>query len=199
MKHQEIRDKQIEEMERETELQQILELDPPEGDPITHQVHYKAISLMGDKVLDKQQLLALPVGAKVDHKAVKILGTAKLMGHQSPRALIMLGDEMEPHQVAEMIKVDRGSAVQKEKQAEQEHRERIETIMNMPPPKRHATQILEQSIINKKVICQMGDEYLQKRSLGFCPNNSRGNKKVTLVLGSTQVAAKKAEQILDGK
>ncbi len=157
---------------------------------------------MGDKELDKQQLSAIPEGAKVDHKAVKIFGESKLLSDKSSRALKMLGGEIEPQQVAEMIRVDRRYAEQKRKQEDQEHRERIEVVMNMEPQRR-ATEILELSELsinqNQKAIFQMGDDYLEKRALGFCRSNSRGNKKATFILGSTQVAAKKAQRILDSK
>ncbi len=152
---------------------------------------------MRDKELDKQQLSALPEGAKVDHKAVKIFGESKLMSDESYRALKMLGNEIEPQQVAKMIRADKQFAAQKEKQDEQKQKEDIAMVINMKP-KRRATEILE-LCVNQKAIFKMGDDYLEKRALGFCPSNMRGNKKATFILGSTQVAAKKVEYISDRK
>ncbi len=197
MKHEAIRDKQLEEIQIEIELEQILNLEPPEGGPITYQVNFKAVALMMDKELDKQQLSALPEGAKVDHKAVKIFGESKLMSDKFCRALKILGDKIEPQQVAKMIRADKQFAAQKEKQDEQKRREEIAMVMNKKPERR-ATEILE-LCVNQKAIFKMGDRYLEERALGFCPSNMRGNKKATFTLGCTQVAAKKAEYILDRK
>ncbi len=178
-----------------------MELESPEGDPITHQIHVKAAALMGDNELDKQQLSAIPKGAKVDHKEVTILGESKLLlSDKSSRALKRLGSEIEPEQVAEMIRAERRFAALKKKQENQQHRERIEMVLNTKPERR-ATEVLdlwELSINqNKKAIFQMGDDYLEKRALGFCPSNRRGNKKATFILGTTEVAAKKAQRILE--
>ncbi len=187
----------MEETQREIELQQILNLKPPEGGPITYQVNFKAVTVLGDKQLDNKQLLALPQGAKVDHKAAQIFGESKIMADKSCRALKMLGDEIEPQQVAKMIRADKHFAVRKDREDERKRREEISMVMAMEPQRR-ATQIVELNV-GQKAILAMGDGYLEKRVLEFCLNNVRGNKKATHILGSTQVAAKKAEYILDRK
>jgi hypothetical protein len=148
-----------------------------QGVELVEQVSDKAILIMNDDKLSRQQLEARPKGAHPSGKVVEVLGSTRMADNKVRQRL---GDEMSMGQ-------KRDQRASEDREIQQEEKERgiaIERVLSQPAP--DTGKHLERQV-NEKALQVIGDKNLQEQQLKALPKGAKADIKAATILGEMQV------------